>query len=165
MKQVLSVVVLSVAASLVAAPRAAAQSTSAFMLVPGIPGDSTNDRHKDWIDVSSVTQNFVAGAKNTGACTVNVTKALDRSGPLIWGAAVTGQIFTEIRIDIIRTGGEQQRVYDVTLTNAVVTAITSKPTDLNEQVTLSGSAATLRFYPQNPDGSVGAPVTSSVSCK
>lgn len=164
MKQIVRFTIMTVALLVLGVSSAVAQTTSAFMLVPGIPGDSTQERHADWIDLVSVTQTFNGSGKGN-ACTVVVSKGVDRSGPLLWGAAAIGQAFTEIRIDIVKAGLQPQRFYELTLTNAFVSAINSSPTSLTEQVSLTGSSATLRYFPQNPDGSVGTPIASTVACK
>jgi type VI protein secretion system component Hcp len=95
---------------------------------------------------------------------VEVTKGLDRSGPPLWAAAVTGTTFTDIKIEITRAAAKPVRFYELTLANAKVRAISSMPSSLAEQVTITGTAATLKYYPQNPDGSLGAPVTATVDC-
>jgi len=155
--------ILVIALSVIGAQSAVAQ-TSTFMLVPGIPGDSTQERHADWIEVFSITQTF-SSANKVSACAVVAAKGLDRSGPLLWAATATGQIFPEIRIDILKAGGAQQRFYELTLTNAHVSAITSTPSAFTEQLTLIGTSATLRYFPQHADGSLGTPIASTVNCK
>lgn len=163
MKQIALSGVLAIALS-IGGVRSAVAQTSTFMLVPNIAGDSTDAHHARWIEVFSITQSFNS-ANKANACTVVAAKGLDRSGPLLWAAAATGQIFAEIRIDIQRSGGDQQRFYELVLTNATIAAITSMPTSFTEQLTLSGASATLRYFPQNPDGSIATPVVSTVNCK
>jgi type VI protein secretion system component Hcp len=146
------------------ASSAAAQTTDTFMLVPGIPGDSTSDRHANWIVVYSVVQNFDSGLRNPGSCTVAVAKGLDRSGPPLWAAAVTGTTFPQITIEITKASGTPVRFYDLILTDAKVTTISSSPSVLAEQLTIAGTKATLKYYPQNPDGSIGSPISATVDC-
>jgi type VI protein secretion system component Hcp len=144
---------------------AAAQSTETFMLVPGIPGQSVNEAFKDWIEVSSVAQSFTGG-RNT-ACTVVAGKFLDPAGPKLWAAAVTGQVLGDVKIDITRPSGEVPNVvlYELVLTNTLVTAINSTPSALTEQVTLAGSTATLRYFPRSSTGGVLPVVQSTITCK
>jgi len=164
MKHVMVTGILGIVLSVLGVPGAAA-ATTAFMIVPGISGDATVVGYEHAIEVSSITQSFVAGSKVNGACTVSLSKPLDRSGPLLWAAAVTGQVFSEIRIDILKDGDIPLRFYTLTLTNASVVAITSSPNVLTDSLTLAGSSATLSYYPQKPDGSLGPAITSTVSCK
>jgi type VI protein secretion system component Hcp len=137
-----------------------------FMLIPGIPGSSVDDRHKDWIDVFSLTQTFAAAGKKGNSCDVIVTKLLDVAGPRLWLAAVTHQVFNEIRIEAVKAGGDRLRFYEVRLTNARVNAITTSAFGSGsfEDVTLTADGATLSFFPQDPDGSLGPPVTATIPC-
>jgi len=145
---------------------ATAQVASTFMLIPGIPGSSVDDRHKDWIDVVSLVQTFAAAAKKGNSCDVIVTRPLDIAGPKLWLAAVTHQVFSEIRIEAVKAGGERQRFYEIRLTNARVDAITTSAAGgpYYESVTLSSEGATLSFFPQNADGSIGSPVMATIPC-
>ena len=164
MKQVAVSGILAIALSIGGVQSAVAQ-TSTFMLVPNIAGDSTELQHVRWIEVFSITQSFNSATK-ANACTVLVAKGLDRSGPLLWAAAATGKIFPEIRIDILKTTGDNApRFYELILTNATISAITSMPNSFAEQLTVTGTSATLRYFPQNPDGSITPPIESTVTCK
>lgn len=159
-----TVATLAFAVLLLGAAHAQAQS-SAYMNVPGVDGDSTSDRYKDWIELMSVAQSFT-GQKGSNACAVHVTKPLDRSGPKLWAAAVTGQVFPEVRIEIVHATAEnQQRFYELILGNAVVSSISSTPSALVEQLAMTGTTATLRYYPQSPSGELMAPVSSTITCK
>ncbi len=143
--------------------QAIAQDT--FMLVPGIRGSSTDARHRDWIELLSLSQTLdqVAGRPQ---CTLNATKLLDISGPLLWGAAITGRVFRDIRIDVVRQGEDRQVFYQIILTNAVVTSISTSGSSGGyiELVTLSATSVRLNFFPQRADGSLGTPITSTFTC-
>ena len=143
--------------------QAIAQDT--FMLVPGIKGSATDARHRDWIEVLSLSQTLDQGAVRP-QCTLNVTKLLDISGPLLWGAAITGRVFRDIRIDVVRQGDERQIFYQITLMNAAVTHIATSGGSggFIETISLSATSVQLRFFPQRADGSLGTPVTSTFTC-
>jgi type VI protein secretion system component Hcp len=164
MKEMFSVAVLTIACFIPAAPSTAADTTT-LLIIPGIPGESHLVGYENAIDVYSITQSFAVGSKAAAACTVAVTKGIDRSGPLLWAAAVTGQTLPEVRVDILRAGDVPLRFYTLTLTNANVVSITSSPSTLTESLTLAGASATISYYPQRPDGSLGPPVTSTATCK
>jgi type VI secretion system Hcp family effector len=153
-------------AILVIAPLAASAATDTFMLVPGIPGGSFDDRHRDWIDVVSLQQSWPGTVKKGTSCEVTVVKALDISGPKLWLAAVTGQVFGEIKIEAIKAGGEQFKFYELKLLNAQISSITTNVTgpSVVENVVISPQSATLSFFPQKGDGSAGPAVTVTVPC-
>ena len=147
----------------------AVAQTDTFMLVPGIKGSSVDSRHRDWIDVLSLTQsldrNLERGRGRPPQCTLEVIKSLDISGPLLWGAAVTGQVFGEIQIDVRGSGEKAQVFYQIMLRNAHVTSISTIGNGgYIERVILDAGSVQLKFFPQKPDGSTGDPVISSFSC-
>jgi type VI protein secretion system component Hcp len=146
------------------AERAFAQA-STFMLVPGIAGDSVSAGHDRWIDVFSVTQTFDALTKSASVCSLAVGKGLDSAGPRLWAAAVTGQLFNQIQLDLLKQGDTPTKFYEILLINARVAAITTTPNQFMEHLTLVAESVTVKFFPQNPDGSIGQPITASVSCK
>jgi type VI secretion system Hcp family effector len=147
-------------------PTAASAQSETFMFVPGIPGDSTDANHKDWIVVSSLRQTWDVATKKQSSCQVEIVKGLDIAGPRLWAAAVMGQVFTEIRIEVMRTGaGGLTKEYDLRLSNAQITSIlTAGSLTFAETVTVTAAGMNLTFYPQNPDGTLGTPVTTSIAC-
>jgi len=161
---ILAFVVASVTAL---APTAFAQiRTQTFALVPGIPGSSTDEHHAGWIEVASLSQGLSTAKKGT-ACDVFLGKQLDIAGPRLWLAAVTGQTFGEIRIEVVKTGEMPLKFYEVRLQNARVTNIStagSSGGDFFESVGLTGTSMTLSFYPQKPDGTLDTPVTTNIPC-
>ena len=157
--------VLAFAVATLAGQAAFAQSANdAFMLVPGIPGESFDGRHARWIEVLSLSQGFSDLAKNSNVCDVAIQKRLDTSGPLLFAAALTGQIFGHIQIDVAKpnTG---QRYYEIVLTNARVSSLQSSPQSLTESLTLIAESIRLSYFPQKADGSLDTPVTAVANCK
>jgi type VI secretion system Hcp family effector len=137
-----------------------------FMLVPGILGDSIDKQHKDWIDVFSITQTFDPGSKNINPCLVEVGKFIDRAGPKLWLAAVTGQRFNSITIEFQKPGGDLPfKFYELKLNNAVVNSITSTPDALMERLTLIAQTLELTFITQKLDGTPGGAVKAVVDCR
>ena len=143
------------------------QPAATFMLVPGIPGDSSNEGYDGWIDVLSFSHAFNPTAKINNVCALSLSKRLDSAGPRLWAAAVTAQLFDQIRVDIVRLGDRPTKIYEVLLVNArVVDIITGGGNHIpNESVGITADSVGLKFFPQNPDGSMGPPITASVSCK
>jgi type VI protein secretion system component Hcp len=136
-----------------------------FMFVPGIPGSSVDDRHVNWIDLESVTQQVEAKGTRT-LCEIRVFKGLDVAGPALWAAAVTGQTFpAEVRIETVREN-TRQRFYEARLVNARVFTLSSTINAFpGEWVVLKAEAVTLTLWPQRPDGSLGPPVAATASCR
>jgi len=160
-------------------PTAASAADQIFMLVPGIPGSSTDAAHKNWIDVLAFSGGASAPATSTSPappkqpppqpCQVAIEKFLDIAGPRLWAAAVTGQTFNNIEIQVTAvSGGIQQTIYDIQLTNAKITSINTSGSSgggiPTESVSFTATNVTLTFTPQNAQGGAGTPVTTSFAC-
>lgn len=150
-------------------PITAFAAANVFVLVPGIPGGSLDRGHVGWIDVSSVTQGWES-AKKQNACQITLTKHVDVAGPRLWLAAVTGQTFAEIRVEVVEQGGDVPlRFYEIRLQNARISNINNIVTmglgyNFTESVTLTSTNLILSFFPQQADGSLGNPVTTNIPC-
>jgi len=154
-----------VAVMSLAAPRVFAANNT-FMLVPGIPGESVDEHHANWIDVVGVTQTLIQGERPSVGpqCSIGVRKHLDIAGPRLWFAAVTGQTFDQIQIELVGSTG--QRFYQILLNKAVVASIstTDDNTTPAERITFSMASVTLTYWRQKSDGSLDAPVTQTFGC-
>jgi type VI secretion system Hcp family effector len=139
-------------------------SNDAFMLIPGVPGEALDDRYREWIEVQSLSQGFEDLPKGVTPCDLAIQKQLDKSGPLLFAAAITGQIFPQIQIDIVRPGS-RERYYEIVLTNARVSRISSAPQFLNESLSLIAETIRLSYFPQRQNGSLDPPIVATASCK
>ena len=150
-----------------ALPAHAQSQTQTFMLVNGgaIPGDSTVDAYRNWIDLYSITHALAPSGKAANACIIDVGKGIDSAGPRLWAAAVAAQNLGPVQIDIRKAGGDPFKFYEILLTNARVTSIVSMPDQFLERLTLTGDAVTVKFIAQNAQGQLLPPVTTTVNCK
>lgn len=146
-------------------PATASAQDQTFMLVPGIPGSSQDAHHLRWIEVTSLRQTWNATARKHNACEIDIGKGLDVAGPRLWTAAVTSQLFAEIRIEVWHGSSDaRQKIYEIRLGNARITGIvTSGQQTFAESVTIKATDLNLSIFTQNPDGS-GSTVTTSVDC-
>ncbi len=165
MKKTFTACVLAIGFAIIGVDTAWAQAET-FMLVPGIPGGSVDDQHKGWIDVMSITQTLESNGRRRSSCEIQVVKSLDIAGPPLWAAAVTGQVFPEVRVEVFKPGETPFLLYEIKLGNARVSTIsTSVANVFAESLALVAETVTLTVFTQKPDGSQGPPVTATVSCK
>jgi len=160
---------LTALVSLGASQPAAAQSFNTFLLIPGVPGSSLDERHKNWIDVLSLSQGLapIDPKKLLVACNLTVVKSLDVAGPLLWFAAASGQVFPDTTIEVAKAGGTQVVFYVIRLANTKIASIqTIVKADAFpvEQLVLSPESATLEMREQRPDGTLGATVSRTIAC-
>ena len=138
-----------------------------YMFVLGIPGTSTEVGHPDWIEVLSMSQG-VSSTKKAVACSdVSVMKYLDQAGPALWAAAAVGQVFQEIRIEVVNNTPSRPVVYDIRLHQARVTSTqTSGSSELPmESVSFSYQSITLTFNTQDAKGAITPGVPQTIACQ
>ena len=106
----------------------------AFLKVEGIPGESTDDKHKDWIEVlsysSGITQT-ASGSKSSGGgasseradfADFSIVKALDKASPKLAVACADGTHIPEVMLELCRAGGDKVKYMEYKLTNCIVSS-------------------------------------------
>lgn len=102
-----------------------------------LKGESRDDAHKDWFEVSSwqhqIIQPKSATASTAGGHTAErcehgamiFTKDLDMTSPVIWAACSAGQTFNEVVIDFMRSDGAKRIKYlELKLKNVLISSVT-----------------------------------------
>lgn len=101
---------------------------NSFLLIAGIPGDSTDQSHKGWIECSSFSQEVSQLSDSTvchpklGTGTPGdflVMKSFDQATPLLSLAAATGKHISQVTLEVTH-GTTQQLIYRVVMTDVVV---------------------------------------------
>jgi len=171
MKHAFSICVLICLSVIISSPASA--EVDIFLNLDGIEGESSDKDHEGEIDVlgwgwqmsqSGTTHTGGGGGSGTTQIgDISIIKYADKASPLLYLAVMSGQHITEAVLTIRRTGGENPTPYlTITMTNVLVTSArpggSSADERLVEQVTLNFAQVRIEYYPQNPDGSVGAPV-------
>jgi type VI secretion system secreted protein Hcp len=171
------------AAALAASAVASAPAMAAyniFLKLGDIKGESTEDGHKDWIELvsysSGVSQasvavgNGAARAVSTPQCApFNAKKLFDQASPTLLAAAVTGQHFSNGEVDFVRadSGGEvfiKLELNDVVVSSAEQSGSVGGDSAPTESISLSFGGVKVTYQPQKPDGSLGDPVVAQVNC-
>ena len=134
-----------------------------FLYLEGVPGDSTVESHKDWIDVLSFNYGIrnpsQYGASGTGAAAgrpqfgdLVITKYLDKASPQLYLMASNGMHIPEARLEVIRRGNLvlRYRLSDVTV-GAVETAGEAAERIL-DKVSLKYGRIEWTYFVQDPTG-------------
>ncbi|EIT69356.1 MULTISPECIES: Hcp family type VI secretion system effector [Hydrocarboniphaga] len=110
-------------------------SFDAFIQLDGIKGESTDDKHKDWIEIlnfsfgaSQPQSGTVSSAGNLGAARVNLQNFnflhhLDLASPKLFEACVTGQTIKSAIVNLNRAGGDKGKYMEYKLTDVIVTSV------------------------------------------
>jgi len=106
----------------------------AFLRIDGIPGESQDSNHKDWIEILSYHHGLVQPASKTassaGGATaervnfgdLSVTKLVDLSSPLIFQAGCTGKHIKEVIIEVCRAGGNKEKYLEIKMEQVLVSS-------------------------------------------
>ncbi|MCU1382779.1 MAG: Hcp1 family type secretion system effector [Acidobacteria bacterium] len=164
---------VSLAAALAACPGVASASTDMFLKLGDIKGESTDDKHKDEIDVLAWSWGESDGtaparrAKNglvVPDCIqdISLTKFIDVATPNVIMDAVTGRTVPTATLTLRKPGRDQQEFLVLTLSNVSISSYSTGGSGgedrLTENVTLHFQRMDGSYRRQKPDGSLDAPV-------
>jgi type VI secretion system secreted protein Hcp len=143
------------------APVASAQILT-FMFIDGIPGESTFEDKRNWIELTGYSQSF--GTVNCSRAVAN--KRIDRSSPLLISRAAANQLIPSVIVTMRKAGEGQRDFFIATLGQVLVDRIEVADQDgqLVERVVLAPQAITIQYFPQDPKGGLTTPVVSSMAC-
>ena len=150
-----------------------------FLKIDGVEGESTDDKHKNEIDVLSwswgeTNAGTHAGGGGGGAGKVSmqdfhfVMKG-NKATPKLMLACATGQHISEATLTCRKAGGSQQEYLVIKFKDLLVSSYQTGgsqgdvvPTD---QISMNFSKIEFEYKPQKPDGSLDAPVKSGYDLK
>ena len=104
----------------------------AFIKIDGIPGESQDDKHKDWIEILNfqheMNQPSSATASSAGGGTtervdhedIEITKHIDKASPKIWESLSKGTHIPNVVIEFCRAGGDKQKYLEIKLEQAII---------------------------------------------
>jgi type VI secretion system secreted protein Hcp len=107
----------------------------AFLQLDGVPGESLDDKHKDWIELLSYSHEMKqptsatwssAGGGATGRTQhgdFSITKFIDKASPKLYDAVSTGKHFSKAKIEVCRAGGGQVKFLEINLEEILISAI------------------------------------------
>lgn len=145
-------------------PALADADFSGFLMIPGLPGESQDDLHRNEIDLVSYTQ-----AVGTKACLKGIAvKNLDRASLGLAVLAISGQPIPLVKVTLRKTGENPLDVFVAVLENVTIGSIELVEVDggpiPTERVVLLPRRATLTYNQQLPTGVPGSPITTTLTC-
>ena len=155
--------------------RADAAQVDYFLKIEGVPGESSDSKHKDWIDIQSysfgATQTASSGGGG-GAGKVKIqdlmiTKTLDKSSPNLFLKCATGEHIKEVVITARKSGGNQQEFLKWKLTDVMISSyqVNGEGGIPTEQISLNFAKIEFEYKPQKADGTLDAPITGGWDVK
>ena len=107
----------------------------AFLKIDGIPGESSDDKHKEWIEIVSFTHSMdqpaSATASSAGGATAervnhgtfNITHLLDKASPKLYDAVCTGKHIKDVTLELCRSGGDKMKYMEVKLEQVLISRV------------------------------------------
>jgi type VI secretion system secreted protein Hcp len=144
-----------------------------FVLFEGIAGGSMDDRHKDWVDATSVS-NQLTGApltldgRTSGRVNFEeftVVKSIDKASPTLVKLCATGQLLRKVVIELVRPGVPTPYMSYI-LEGVRIASVNSDASSIDgvtvstETVTLAFSKITTIYTDVDPTGRTRGTVTS-----
>jgi len=105
---------------------------NAFLKIKDIPGECTDEKHKDWIEILSfshgVSQPASGSVSGTGGLSggradhadFTISKLLDKASPKLALFCCNGGHIGEVTVEICRATGEQSKFMEYKLTDTMI---------------------------------------------
>jgi len=151
----------------------------AFIKIDGIPGESTDDKHKDWIEILSFSTGVsqpTSGSVSTGGgaasqraefANFSFAKTLDKASPKLALACADGAHIKEIKLELCRAGGDKVKYYEIKMDQCIIssylpggTAKSGETLPLEEVAINYGKIAWTYTQQKRTDGSGGGQVAT-----
>ncbi len=135
-----------------------------FLSIPGIPGESRDDKHKDQIDIESFSQSV-----ERGDCQLTFSKRVDKASPLLAEAASSRKPIPSATLVVRRTTDFKEQSADyIKLTMSFVTVLSSdmwlSNESAQEDITVNARSILIGLTPQGPDGKLLPAVNRTIMC-
>jgi type VI secretion system secreted protein Hcp len=107
----------------------------AFLKVSTVPGESTDDKHKDWIEVLSyswgVSQPSAGSRSTAGAASAertnhqdfSIVKVLDKASVKLFLSCCKGEHIPEVKLELCRATGDKTKYMEYKMTDVLVTSM------------------------------------------
>ncbi|HUH49770.1 MAG TPA: type VI secretion system tube protein Hcp [Mycoplana sp.] len=146
-----------------------------YLKYDGIDGEATQENHKKWVDVDSLSFGLARAISTPAGSTANreasepsvseitIVKQMDGSSPKLFTESATGNVGKKAQIHLVSTGSPGNTYVEYTLTNALISGYNistggDRPT---ESVSISFTKIEYKFIPYDDKNKAGTPVTVS----
>ena len=143
-----------------------------YLQIDGIKGESTDDKHKDWIECKSVNWHVLqpksATASTGGGHTAERTehkdividKLADLATPLLLQNCSSGKTIPKAKLEFLRADGKGERIkyFEIELENVLISSVApsvSQGDILTEDLSLKYSKVQWKYTQQKVGGGSG----------
>lgn len=108
-----------------------------FFKIDGVPGESTDDKHKDWIELTAYSHGvsqLASGSASSGGgrsaerCDLqdfSITKTLDKASPKLALFCCNGTHIGEIKMELCRATGDKQKYMEYVMSDVIVSSVST----------------------------------------
>jgi len=102
-----------------------------FLKIDAIPGESTDDKHKDWIEILSYSHGVSQPARVVGGGALepcqhqdfSLVHTLDKASPQLALYCCNGKHIPEVAIELCRAGGDKRKYMEYVLSDVIVSSV------------------------------------------
>jgi type VI secretion system secreted protein Hcp len=141
-----------------------------YIKLDGIPGESTDDKHKDWIEINgfqmglgqaSSASHSTAGGSAAGKVNfqdISITHLVDKASAKFFELCAKGTHIKDGTIELCRAGGEKFKYLEIKLENILITSMTENGDPVagvefpTETITLNFGKIKFTYFKQNEKG-------------
>ncbi len=139
-----------------------------FLQIDGIKGESTDEKHKDSIEVLSynwgVSQMASAAAVSATSSSageradfqdLSITKLMDKSSPLLMKACAKADPIKEVKLELCRATGSKQTYMEYKLKHVIISSVSTGGGgggEATESVTFNYGTIELTYTPFDREG-------------
>jgi len=150
-----------------------------FLKINGIPGESSDDKHKDEIQLESWSwgqtnsgSHSAGGGGGAGKVSMqdyNFTMHVNKASPKLFLACATGQHIPDALLTCRKAGKQQQEYLKIKFTDLLIsnyqTGGSASDVVPVDQISFNFAKIEFTYAPQNKDGSLGSPVVHNYDLK
>jgi len=106
-----------------------------FLKIDGIPGESTDEKHKDWIEIMSFSSGVAqmgggdrstGGAATGGRCShqdISIVKTMDKATPTLNLFCCEGKHIPKVVIELCRATGKKEKYMEYKMEDAIISSV------------------------------------------
>lgn len=106
-----------------------------FLKIDGIPGESTDDKHKDWIEVMSYSSGVsqmgsgdrsTGGSATSGRCNhqdFSIVKSLDKASPTLDLKCSDGSHIKKVALELCLATGTKQKYMEYIMEDVIISSV------------------------------------------
>jgi len=102
----------------------------AFLKIEGLNGESSDQYHKDWIDLLSYSHGIQLPNSGTGGITsppvhedFSVVKELDKASPKLYLHCCNGQRLNQVIMELCKATGDKQKFMEYVFTDVIISSV------------------------------------------